>query len=155
MRLWHKDLISVLPEMQLKGQWRECCGIASKLAKYGYPNHVLVNKIVNFPLDHFFCYTVLLVYKELDKIGLRPRDRSLEKFMNDIALAAGHTNFSLVSHQDLFQGWHSNRYLLQCVMNLEEKYDCGAISESDWFKIVAKVKNSDKYCKETYQSLFA
>ena len=33
MRLWHKDLITVLPRQQLIGQWRECCSIAKKLAK--------------------------------------------------------------------------------------------------------------------------
>lgn len=31
MRLWHKDLITVLPSMQLKGQWRECCLIAKAI----------------------------------------------------------------------------------------------------------------------------
>lgn len=30
MRLWHKDLIEVLPRQQLLGQWRECCAIAKK-----------------------------------------------------------------------------------------------------------------------------
>ena len=31
MRLWHKDLIQYLPDLQLKGQWRECCN-ATNLA---------------------------------------------------------------------------------------------------------------------------
>jgi uncharacterized protein (TIGR02328 family) len=36
MRLWHKDLISVLPRQQLLGQWRECCLIARNIAEKRY-----------------------------------------------------------------------------------------------------------------------
>ena len=32
MRLWHKDLIPLLPRQQLVGQWRECCLIAKQIA---------------------------------------------------------------------------------------------------------------------------
>ena len=39
MRLWHKDLISVLPRQQLLGQWRECCLIARNIAEKNTPNH--------------------------------------------------------------------------------------------------------------------
>lgn len=33
---------------------------------------------------------------------------------------------------DPFPGWHTNRYLIQCYFNLEEKYDCGMIPDSEW-----------------------
>ena len=49
MRCWHKDLISVLPKQQLLGQWRECCLIAKNIAEQGTPNHILVNRIFNYP----------------------------------------------------------------------------------------------------------
>lgn len=51
MRLWHKDLIDVLPRQQLIAQWRECCCIAKNIADNGYPNHILVNKIMDFGLS--------------------------------------------------------------------------------------------------------
>ena len=35
MRLWHKDLVTVLPRMQLLGQWRECCLIAKSIKGKG------------------------------------------------------------------------------------------------------------------------
>ena len=47
MRLWHKDLIPVLPRQQLIGQWRECCLIAKQISEKGTPNHILVNKIMD------------------------------------------------------------------------------------------------------------
>ena len=49
MRLWHKDLIDVLPNGQLLGQWRECCAIARNIKAKGTPNHLLVNKIMDYP----------------------------------------------------------------------------------------------------------
>ena len=56
MRCWHKDLIRFLPDLQLKGQWRECCLIADGLAKNGTPNHLLVNKVTEYSLDEFMTY---------------------------------------------------------------------------------------------------
>ena len=36
--------------------------------------------------------------------------------------------------------------MTQCVYNLEEKYDCGGISEEDWNKIVLQaIKSEMKY----------
>ena len=58
MRLWHKNLIPVLPRQHLLGQWRECCLIAKNIHDKGTPNHILVNKIMEYPIDHFFRYGI-------------------------------------------------------------------------------------------------
>ena len=60
MRLWHKYLIPFLPRQQLLGQWRECCLIAKNIAEKGTPNHLLVNKIMDYQLGHFWKYGVLV-----------------------------------------------------------------------------------------------
>ena len=52
MRLWHKDLIAVLPNNQLRGQWRECCLIAKGLHDNNL-NHILVNKVKRYPFQNF------------------------------------------------------------------------------------------------------
>ena len=52
MRLWHKYLIPYLPKQQLLGQWRECCCIARNININGTPNHILVNKIIDYPYSH-------------------------------------------------------------------------------------------------------
>lgn len=70
MRLWHKDLIPVLPRQQLLGQWRECCAIMSNIAKKGTPNHVLVNKVMDYNHDHFYTYA-LHVKDEMRKRGYK------------------------------------------------------------------------------------
>lgn len=48
MRMWHKDLIDVLPRKQLTTQWRELCYIVKRVGLYGTPNHVLVNPVMDF-----------------------------------------------------------------------------------------------------------
>ena len=46
MRLWHKDLIPVLPRQQLLGQWRECCLIAKSISEKGTPNTYIASTIL-------------------------------------------------------------------------------------------------------------
>ena len=40
-----------------------------------------------------------------------------------------------LSENELFKNWHTQRYLKQCVYNLQEKFDCGGISGEEWKKI--------------------
>ena len=75
MRLWHKDLITVLPRQQLVSQWRECCCIARELAVNGTPNHLLVNKILGYPKHHFLKYA-MLVAKEMERRDTKSTGRS-------------------------------------------------------------------------------
>lgn len=56
MRLWHKDLIKVLPREQLVAQWRELSAIAGNINEKGAPNHILVNKIMDYGLWNFISY---------------------------------------------------------------------------------------------------
>lgn len=46
--------------------------------------------------------------------------------------------------EELFPGWHNDRYLEQCYFNLEEKYDCGGVDE-EWFKKVQNIYFGVKY----------
>ena len=128
MRLWHKDLISILPNKQLIGQWRECCLIAKNIKEKGTPNHILVNKVMNYPIHHFIIYS-FLVYKEMKNRGFNPNGMNFEKWLK--------FNESLIENKKsiLFPDWHNDHYFLQCYYNLQEKYECGGISEEEWKKI--------------------
>ena len=134
MRLWHKDLISVLPRQQLLSQWRECCCIARNISKNGTPNHILVNKIMDFPYDHFVTYARLIFLEMLH----RHYNCDWYKFSQWIEVGT----YKLIDHSNLFASWHNNRYLRQCVYNLQEKYDCGGITEAEWRTIAVKVWQS-------------
>lgn len=125
MRLWHKDLIPVLPRQQLLGQWRECCLIAKNIHNNGTPNHLLVNKIMNYPAGHFWKYGYLVMC-EMDKRKFKCDFVKFEQWIDK--------PYALITPkvQDLFPDWHDDRYMHQCLLNLQEKFDCGGISEEEY-----------------------
>ena len=129
MRLWHKDLIEVLPRQQLLGQWRECCLIAKNIVEKGSPNHILVNRIMDYDIEHFKIYT-RFVYAEMIKRGYKANIFKFTKYL---------FGWDPLSVQEVFAGWHNNRYLIQCYYNLQEKYDCGSITDEEWSKIENRV----------------
>lgn len=155
MRLWHKDLIDVLPRQQLLGQWRECCLIIRQMALTGTPHHILVNKILDYPLDHFVTYA-LMVQAEMERRGYKcdvekfnlwlypfgPEDAACKlTFANCRKYGIARMNrsgFVVVSRDELFGKWHDWRYLQQCYYNLEEKHDCGGISDAEWLLVWEK-----------------
>lgn len=138
MRLWHKDLISVLPRQQLLGQWRELCCIASNIKNKNSPNHLLVNKVLDYSFLHFkfYCYIVI---NEMKKRGYKINEEKLLK--NKVWEETNAT----ISNDDIFKDWHNERYLKQCLYNLQEKYDCGGISNEEWSKIEKNIKNFHFY----------
>lgn len=128
MRLWHKDLIEYLPRQQLLGQWRECCCIAKNIAETGTPNHLLVNKIMNYPLSHFYNYTIKIIF-EMERRGFNINRECFEKYVDKSKLC-------MLPTSELFPNWHNKRYLWQCYRNLQEKYDCGGITYDEWKEIL-------------------
>lgn len=137
MRLWHYQLISVLPRQQLIGQWRECCCIAKMIAYNKTPNHMLVNQVMDYPAYEFmhYCY---LVRQEMKKRGYAISNASWITLDENLMFAEEQGYFAEDGKYDpniLFQGWHTDRYLVQCYYNLEEKYDCCGIPDEEWLKI--------------------
>lgn len=133
MRLWHKDLIPFLPRQQLLGQWRECCLIAKSIAEKGTPNHILVNRIMNYPIEHFFWYCDVIRI-EMQNRGYKCDEAKLLKWFR------ADMDFPLIFYSEIFKDWHNDRYLNQCLANLQEKYDCGGIGICEYEKIVDFVK---------------
>lgn len=127
MRLWHKDLIPLLPDKQLLAQWREVCCIARNISVNGTPNHLLVNKVLDYPLDQLWSYGNW-VYVEMTIRGFSADINKLAKYFPGQAQKLSPTS-------RIWPSWHTPRYLLQCYYNLQEKYDCGGVSEEDWSRI--------------------
>lgn len=138
MRLWHKDLISVLPKQQLVAQWRELSAIVGSIQKHGTPNHLLVNKILDFPISHFEAY-VKLVDRELVKRNYQISD-SVRNKIYGYCYKNKKAREKEVSYEEIYEEWHNIRYLMQCYYNLQEKYDCGGISDSEWKLIESVIK---------------
>lgn len=138
IRIWHKDLIKALPREQLVAQWRELSAIAGNLNTKGTPNHILVNKVLGYPRSHFISYA-FYVREEMKRRGYRTMESVWIKIFSTTD-----ANFKLVPIEDLFPGWHNDRYLEQCYFNLEEKYDCGGVDE-EWFRKVQNIYFEVKY----------
>ena len=137
IRLWHKDLIPYLPKNQLLGQWRECCCIAKNIADNGTPNHILVNKVLNYPAIHFLVYTNIIL-AEMKNRGYKISEKSYLNFCENLRCAKlcfDNVNL-LIKNDEVFPDWHNTRYLRQCLYNLQEKYDCSGISKEEWNNII-------------------
>lgn len=126
MRLWHKDLIPVLPRQQLIAQWRECCCIARNITINGTPNHLLVNKVLDYPPEQFNTYAHL-IYCQMFERGYKCDWFKFSKYRENAQVSD--------YRKPIFTGWHNDRYLTQCYYNLQEKYDCGGITDEEWVKI--------------------
>lgn len=148
MRLWHRELIPVLPKQQLLGQWRELCCIAALLAVDHTPNHILVNRITDYPPEHFeaFCN---LVIQEMKLRGVIIGDGSLHNIQDNVRAWRLYLNeevpFNYVDKdwgmdlgEPIYGGWHNDRYLKQCLYNLQEKFDCYGIPSDEWDIIFSK-----------------
>lgn len=131
MRLWHKNLISALPREQLVAQWRELSAIAGNIQTKNTPNHILVNKVMDYPFDHFITYAKI-VREEMTRRGYQTRNSVWDK------IVALQPTWHTINFNSLYFDWMDNQYLRICYYNLLEKYLCGGIKEEDWSKILSK-----------------
>lgn len=127
MRLWHKDLIEVLPRQQLLGQWRELNSIYKKQDK-----HILINFVYEYDKQDLYNYSVK-VWDEMRKRGYKVNSDNFCKYFD-----TNNTPWILNENNGTFKEKMNERYLKQCLYNLQEKYDCGGISQEEWQKIEDK-----------------
>lgn len=111
MRLWHYKLIPFLPKSQLIAQWRELNSIFKK-----QDNHILINYVYEYPKSELMWFSILVI-DELDQRGIKIK--SLKNYLNYFE------STTLLPWHNLFPKHHTDRYLLQCFYNLQEKYDRG------------------------------
>lgn len=129
MRLWHIDLIPVLPREQLIAQWRELSAIVGAIQKKGTPNHILVNFVLIYDYDNFISYAAE-VREEMTKRGYRTMNSVWEK------IVSLKSNWVRLPHNEIYKEKMNNTYLEICYYNLYEKYLCGGIDGYDFGKIM-------------------
>lgn len=120
MRLWHKDLLPYLPKQQITGQWRELNSLFKN-----HTNHILINFVYDYEPNHLLTYTLELLV-EMGKRGYKHNGQNIHLYFGDI------NKIDPVVHEDLFKEKMNDRYLKQCLFNLEEKHDCGGINNDEW-----------------------
>lgn len=127
MRLWHESLIEVLPRQQLLGQWRELNSIYKKEDK-----HILINFIYEYPKKDLLLYSLKVILT----MQRRGYNVDLKNFIDYFQIKDyKEMQKILLSNAKTFVKKMNKRYLLQCYYNLQEKYDCGGITEKQWNKI--------------------
>lgn len=133
MRLFHYALIPYLPELQFRGQLREIVAVMHDWRDKGHTNHLLINKVMEYPKNDFVKY--FLHYEAIyhKRYGKR-LTRQWEKFK-----AFDDTPLDKRS-KGIFTGWHNKDYLRICMSNLFEKHKYGVgksrITDEEWHRLV-------------------
>ncbi|WP_419959974.1 pyrimidine dimer DNA glycosylase/endonuclease V [Psychrobacillus sp. BM2] len=108
MRLWHQNLLSILPKSQLLAQWRELNSIFAQENR-----HILINYIYDYSKDDLFAYTQLVLHEmRARNVNIRTVEK-MERYFAD-------GPFENVTHP--FIHHHNNEYLEICYFNLKEKF---------------------------------
>ena len=128
MRLWHQDLIPLLPRQQLLGQHRECCALRG--AGWGRP-HSVVNYVFTHDPSYLVVYHYLII-EEMERRGYHP-DRTWDNPNwrgKNLGEQAGWVDKNEV--EDLWLNInqmknviiypeHNSEYLEECLNNLKNK----------------------------------
>lgn len=145
MRLWHYKLFPYLPEAQFKGQLRELVAILHDWRDKGQTNHILINKVMEYPKSHLYLYFLDYHTTSCIRFGTK-RSAYVDKFKK----------FARVSdarflYDEPFPGWHNKEYLRVCMANLYEKHVFGrgksriTDAEWDWLLWGYKVITGEEY----------
>ena len=129
MRLWHYEIIPYLPNSQLIALWRELNSIYVKQDK-----HILINYIYEYPKWDLFSYSRMVIL-ELEKRNYNIK--SMKNFDNYFGF--------MITNKDYipFPNHHTDRYLIQCYFNLQEKYDRGQkdFTKQEMMKIQSLIRD--------------
>ena len=113
MRLWHYELLPYLPKGQLLSQKRECDLILKDYYNGRETNHILINYVWDYYIYALYNYYQLLEC-EFNNRGYT--------FKSKLVIRNEDLYFKV---DNPFSYHHTDRYLLQCFYNLQEKYDRG------------------------------
>lgn len=135
MRLWHYKLIPFLPKSQLVAQWRELNSIFKKQDR-----HILINYVYEYPKHDLYVYSFMVMKEMIDR---HYKIKSLDNFYNYFDLSPFVFLLEIKKGETPFKNHHTDRYLLQCFYNLQEKCDRGQkdFSWLEYSRLEAFVKN--------------
>lgn len=129
MRIWHYELLPYLPELQFKGQLRELVAIMRDIKSKGTTNHILINKVMEYPKTQLSKYFYLYrdeYYRRYGKVVNEQYSFDFSHFAPTAVYWGEH----------LFEGWHNKEYLRVCYANLYEKHKFGVgkskITDEEW-----------------------
>ena len=116
MRLWHEQIIHLLPKNQLLGQHRECCALRGN----GWnKKHKTVDYVFTYSPYNLYIYHSKIM-DEMEKRGYTVseewRDKNYRGQKAESYSNLEETNISTPIYKE-----HNNEYLLECIENLAGK----------------------------------
>ena len=116
MRLWHEQIIHLLPKNQLLGQHRECCALRGK----GWnKKHKTVDYVFTYSPYNLFIYHSRIM-DEMEKRGYIVSKEWRDKNYRG-QKAESYSNLEETSISTPIYKEHNNEYLLECIENLAGK----------------------------------
>ena len=132
MRLWHYALLKYLPDLQFKGQHRDMVAIMHDWRDKGETNHLLINKVMEFPRADFARYFIMYEAEYYRRYG-RWLTKTWDEFRTFVVEDGS-------DETGCFDSWHDMDYLRVCMANLYEKHRFGVgksrITDKEWETLV-------------------
>ena len=117
MRLWHQDIISLLPRQQLLGQHRECC--AMRGLGWG-KKHATINYVFTHNPQMLYNYH-LLIMTEMENRGYKADPLWLSSSYRGKLCNESYPSISLQHPVHNRYPEHNDSYLQECIDNLAGK----------------------------------
>lgn len=127
MRLWHYKILPYLPDKMLISQWRELIAI-----KRQWENGTLKHRLVSYVMYYHKKYLINYAYLIMGE--MRNRHINFKRSYFTELCNFGYDDGGIVSY-NLYYKEHNDRYLKQCLYNLQEKADRGIVSKEEWDEI--------------------
>ena len=116
MRLWHEQLIPLLPKNQLLGQHRECCALRGN----GWnKKHKTVDYAFSYTPYHLFLFHSL-VMDEMEKRGYKVSEECRDKNYRG-KTAEKYDKLEEKMIESPIYKEHNGEYLMECIENLRNK----------------------------------
>lgn len=131
MRIWDYRLLPYLPDAQFKGQLRELVAIMHDWRDKGKTNHLLVNKVMEYPKSELVKYFIVYEAQYHKRYGkwLTKQWKEFEAFNCE----------DLNNKKRYIDDWHNKEYLRVCMANLYEKHIFGIgksrITDEEWARL--------------------
>lgn len=139
MRIWHIDLLKYLPKKQFDGQLRELVLIMRDWRDKGKTNHVLINKVMEYPKNDLVRYFIYYEALYRERYGKFPNQIYWAEFkqFDDTPIEERSAG--------CFDTWHTKDYLRSNMANLWEKHFMGVgesrITDAEWETLLVGYEN--------------
>ena len=138
MRIWSWQLLPYLPDAQFKDQLRELVAIKRDWETKGKTNHLLINRVMEYPKSHLSIYYARYIKEYKERNPCKFFEKTNIEFMSFGDIGFG--MFVNCEEFEPFKDWHNKEYLRVCMANLYEKHFFGVgksrITDEEWQRLL-------------------